>query len=78
MVEEKDEDTDDEAVAAFTTPLVMISLILFTAPKSADEIISRWQQQPKKIIIIFTHDDYTDGPQAPASVPERADTEADP
>lgn len=28
---EKDED-DVEAVAAFTTPLVMISLILFTAP----------------------------------------------
>lgn len=28
---EKGED-DDEAVAAFTTPLVMISLILLTAP----------------------------------------------
>lgn len=28
------EEADDEAVAAFTTPLVMISLILLTAPKT--------------------------------------------
>lgn len=27
------EEAEDEAVAAFTTPLVMISLILLTAPK---------------------------------------------
>lgn len=33
---EKDE-ADDEAVAAFTTPLVMISLILLTAPEK-DEV----------------------------------------
>lgn len=32
---EKD-DADDEAVAAFTTPLVMISLILLTAPEKDD------------------------------------------
>lgn len=33
---EKDE-ADDEAVAAFTTPLVMISLILLTAPEKGEE-----------------------------------------
>lgn len=37
---EKDE--DDEAVAAFTTPLVIISLILLTAPEErGKENISR-------------------------------------
>ncbi len=30
---------DDEAVAAFTTPLVMISLILLTAPGKQKETI---------------------------------------
>lgn len=30
--DEDEDDDDDEAVAALTTPLVIISLILFTAP----------------------------------------------
>lgn len=45
---EKDED-DDEAVAAFTTPLVMISLILFTAP----------EERGKATISLFIYEDIT-------------------
>lgn len=44
---EKDE--DDEAVAAFTTPLVMISLILLTAPG----------EQGKETISLLIYEDIT-------------------
>lgn len=37
------EEAEDEAVAAFTTPLVMISLILLTAPKN-DRSKSVWNK----------------------------------
>lgn len=57
---EKDED-DVEAVAAFTTPLVMISLILFTAPgqrrkkhqstSMISEDITSWLMEDKAVVL---------------------------
>lgn len=45
---EKDE-ADDEAVAAFTTPLVMISLILLTAPEKYEgkELLMHLEKKKK-------------------------------
>lgn len=73
----KDE-ADDEAVAAFTTPLVMISLILLTAPERDEGRQLGMKTKAHRVTTEQKQISCTDCQQAAGSVLGRADTEVCP